>query len=200
MLLIGLLSSGCTTLLPGSSYLPLHGQYTPLPPGPICRVAVLPFINESPFPLGEAIVTKVFSAQLQEAGNYQVIQDGDIFNTYQQLRILPDRIPSDDQFLIIAGRFKSQLLITGRILEMEEGRGFAGAVNPMLFVEIQISDGSSGEKLWTTLHRRQGTDYHTVMHFGIIQTLTGLSKQMAVEIINHWNKKGQIQCDALSQS
>ena len=192
ILLIGLLSTGC-------SRLPMLGQIAPLPAGPICRVAVLPFLNESDYPLGDAIVTKVFAAQFQDAGNHMVIHGGDIFKVYQQLHILPGERPSSDQLLIITDRVKAQLLITGRILEMQEDRGFADTVNPFLFVEIQIFDGSSIERLWTTLHQRHGTDYHKVMHFGTIQTVTGLSKQMVKEIINLWFTKGLKQCDVSLQ-
>ena len=200
LLLITILSTGCKTLLPGTDRLPLLGQVDPLPPGPICRVAVLPFSNESDFYMGDAIVSKVFTAHFQEWGQFQLIQEGDILKIYQQLRIFPGRFPSDDDLLIIADRLKVQLLISGRILEMEETRDFIGLLNPMIFMEIKILDGRSGDTLWKTFHRRQGIDYHTVMHFGAIQTFTGLSKQMAVEITNLWSNKGLFQCDILPQS
>ena len=186
--------------MPGSDNLPLLGQVDPLPPGPLCRVAVLPFSNESDFPMGEVIVSKVFTAQLQDWGNFQLTQEGDVLKIYQQLHILQGRKPSDDDFLILADRLKAQLLITGRILEMEENRTYLNLNNPRIFLEIIILDGRNGDTLWHTFHKRQGTDYHSVMHFGAIQTITGLSKQMAVEITNLWFNKGQIQCDALPQS
>ena len=186
--------NGCGTQMP------LYRQLAPLPADPVCRVAVLPFLNDSDFPLGDAIVSKVFTMQFQDSGNYLVIQEGDILKVYQQLHILPGVAPTLDQLQIIANRVNAQLLITGIILEMREDRGEHGTVNPMLIMDIQIRDGRSGETLWNTFHRRQGTDYKKTMHFGTIHTVTGLSRQMAEEIINLWFKKGLTQCDVSPQS
>ena len=196
ILLLGLLSTGCA----GNDQLPLHRQMTPLPSGPICRVAVLPFLNDTDFPLGDAIVNKVFTTQFQDSGNYLIIQEGDILKVYQQLHILPGIAPSLDQLQIIADRVNVQLLITGIVIEMREDRGEYNTVNPVLIMEIQIRDGRNGEMLWTAFHRRQGTDYKTTMHFGTIHTVTGLSRQMAEEIINLWIKKGLNQCNVLPRS
>jgi len=193
ILFCGFLLSGCGT----GTQVPLHRQLAPLPTGPVCRVAVLPFLNDSDYPLGDTIVTKVFATQFQEAGNYLVIQEGDILKAYQQLRILPGVQQSLEQLQIIGDRVNAQLLITGIIMEMREDRGEHNTVNPMLILEIQIRDGRSGEILWTAFHRRQGTDYKKTMHFGTIHTVTGLSRQMAEEIINLWFEKGLKQCDVL---
>jgi hypothetical protein len=197
ILLLGLLSSGCTGFLNGmgSVQFPFHRQMTPLPDGPVCRVAVLPFLNDSDYPFADAIVSKVFSAQLQSSGDYLILQDGDILRIYQQLHILPGVAPTLEQFQIIADRVSAQLLITGVVLEMRENRGEHGTVNPLLVEEVQIRDGRNGETLWTVIHRRQGTEYKKTMHFGTIHTVTGLSRQMAEEIINLWYKKGLAQCN-----
>ncbi len=200
ILLIGLLSNGCGTILPGSAQLPLHTQMKPLPPGPVCQIAVLPFLNDSEFPLADTIVNKVFTAQLQASGNYMIIQEGNILKAYQQLHILPGRAPNLEQLKIIANRVGAQLLITGIVLEAREDQGEHETVNPVLVMEIQIRDGRSGDILWTAFHRRQGTDYKKTMHFGTIHTVTGLSRQMAMEIINLWFKKGLTQCNVLPQS
>jgi hypothetical protein len=189
----GMVQAGC-------SQMPLHRQMTPLPPGPVCRVAVLPFLNDSDFPLADTIVNKVFTTQLQKLTNFLISQEGDVHKTYQQLRILPGKAPTLEQLQIIADRVDAQLLITGIIIEMRANPGEHQTVNPLIVMEIQLRDGRSGETLWTAFHRRQGTDYKKTMHFGTIHTVTGLSRQMAVEIINLWLEKGLAQCDVLPQS
>lgn len=189
------LGSGCANPLPGFDYFPYHQQMAPLPPGPLCRVAVLPFLSDSDFPLADAIVNKVFTAEFKGLGNYLVVQEGDILKVYQQLLILPGREPTLEQLQITADRVDAQLLITGIVMEMREDRGEHGTVNPMLIMEIQIRDGRSGETLWTTLHRRSGADYKKTMHFGTIHTVTGLSRQMTEEILTLWTKKGLRQCN-----
>ena len=193
-LLSTFLLSGCGTQVP------IHRQLAPLPAGPICRVAVLPFINDSDYPLGDAIVNKVFATNFHKTGNYLILQEGDILKVYQQLQILPGIAPTLEQFQIIADRVNAQLLISGIVLEMREDRGEHGTLIPVIIMEAQIRDGRNGEVLWTTLHRRQGSDYKKTMHFGTIHSVTGLSSQMAEEIINLWYKKGLKQCDVLPQS
>ena len=194
VLLLAFLLGGCATRVP------LHTQLSPLPPGPVCRVAVLPFLNDSDFPLGDAIVYKVFATEFQAAGNYLVVQEGEILKVYQQLRILPGEAPTLQQLQIIADRVNAQLLITGIVMEVREDRGEYNSIIPAIIMEIALRQGRSGEILWTTFHRRQGTDYKKTMHFGTIHTVTGLSRQMAEEIINLWFDKGLKQCNVLPQS
>ena len=107
--------------------------------------------------------------------------------------------PTLEQLQIIADRVGAQYLITGTVLEAREDRGVNGTVDPFLTLEIRICDGRSGHTLWTAFHRRQGSYYTEVMHFGKIDTVTGLSRQMAVEIINLWFDKGLAQCDVTPQ-
>jgi polysaccharide biosynthesis protein PelC len=190
VLLALLLGTGCAR-----TELPTARQMAPLPAEMICRVAVLPFLNDSKFRAGDAIVAKVFSARLQETGNYLVAQDGDVFKAYRQLALLPGTAPSSEQFQIIADRVNAQVLITGIVVEMREDRGEHGSVNPLVVLEVQIRDGRSGEVLWTSFHRRRGTDYQKTMHFGTIYTVTGLIRQMTDEILTLWLKKGLSRCN-----
>lgn len=190
-LLLALLA-GC------ASRFPYHGELAPLPRGPICQVAVLPFVSESEFPLAGVIAHKVFTAELQQATNYLVIQEGDIIKLYQQLRILPGRAPDPEQLLLLASRLRTQLLISGRVMEMRENPATSG-VNPVLALEVHILDGATTLPLWSTYHLRQGVDYRKAMHFGAINTATGLTQQVSREIINLWFKKGLSQCDVTPQ-
>ena len=184
--------SGCGTLF---EKVPIHREFSPLPEKGGCRVAVLPFLNDSAFPLGDEIVKKVFSAELQSAGDLMVIQEGDVLKVFQQLRLLPGKEPSLEQLQIIGDRVDAQFLVTGTVYEMREDRAQYQTVNPVIILEIQLRDAVSGETLWTTFHRRQGTDYKKTMHFGTIHTVTGLSRQMAEEILKLWYKKGFAQCN-----
>lgn len=198
---IGLLGGGCLRLpaLPGVQELPLQQQVSPLPPGPVCRIAVLPFLNDSKFPFADAIVNKVFMAQFQAAG-FPVVQEGDILKLYQQLHLLPGVPPTQEQMQIISERTDSPLLVTGIVMMMKEEYGERGAIDPLVVMEIQIRDGRSAETLWTTYHHRHGLDYKDIMHFGTIHTVTGLSQQMVSEIIKLWLKKGLTPCNDFFRS
>jgi len=186
--LIALLVAGC------AKSTPMFRELTPLPAGQLCRVAVLPFLNDSDYPLGDVILQKLFAAQLLRSGEHLVIQEGEIVKTYQQLQLLPGVPPTLEQLQVIANRVNAQLLLSGIIFEMREDRSEHQTVNPFIILELQLRDAATGETLWTTFHRRKGTDYKKTMHFGTIHTLTGLSRQMAEEIFNLWYEKGFAQC------
>lgn len=195
ILLLLLMHTGCGYREP----VPYHRVMAPFPAGQVCRVAVLPFANDSDFPLGDVMVKKIVMAELQDTGDYRVLQEGDITKTYQQLRLYPGRMPSLEQMQIVADRLDAEILITGIILEMREDPWRNTTVNPKIVMEIQIRDGRNGETLWTAYHNRQGTDYTKTMHFGTIHSLAGLSRQMVQEIITLWYEKGLPQCTVFSQ-
>jgi len=197
ILFFAMYSAGCSPLLPGNQ--PVFGEIAPLPDEQVCRVGVLPFLNDSKYPLGDALATKIFSAQLQNVGGSLEIQEGNILKAYRQLHILPGLAPTPEQLLIIGDRINAQLLITGIVIEMREDRGPDNTVVPLVILEVQIHDGRSGEPLSKTYHRRWGSDYTKVMHFGTIHTITGLTRQIAMEIINLWLKKGILQCNNVSR-
>ncbi len=207
LILLALLVTGCSSthttsgVVPidlaflGVTQFPVNQKAGSLPKGPICRVAVLPFVNDSEYPQADALFDKVFTSELRNLTNYLVVQEGDILKVYQQLRALPGQVLSPEELQLVADRVDAQLLISGIVLEMSENRSLHEGVDPTITVDVQIRDGSSGDVLWTTLHRRRGIDYRKVMHFGAIHTVTGLSSQMAIEIINLWFGKGLTQCD-----
>jgi len=195
VILLSIFHAGCGY----REQLPYHREMAPFRTGQACRVAVLPFANDSDYPLGDVIVKKIVMAELQEAGDYQVLQEGDVAKIFQQMRIYPGRMPNLEQMQIIADRLNAEILITGIILEMREDPWQYATINPKVVMEIQIRDGRNGETLWTAYHNRQGTDYTKTMHFGTIHSIAGLSRQMIQEIINLWYEKGLPQCNVFSQ-
>lgn len=174
---------------------PTHHQRKPLPPGPICRVAVLPFVSEADYPVAHGVAHKVFQAELNALGTYLIAQEGDVLRTYQQLRIFPGQEPSPEELGVLGSRLGAQILVTGKVLEMRENPGERSGVTPVVALRVHLHDGPTGEPLWTTYHRRQGTDYRSAMHFGKIHTVTGLTQQMAQEIIELWLGQGLTRCD-----
>ena len=186
---------GCSPLLSWTDRVPMHREVSSLPPGSGCRIAVLPFLNDSEFPQGGILAQKVFAAQLLVFGEHVLTPEGDIVKAYQQLHLLPGATPTLEQLQIVADRINAPLLLTGIVLEMREGRSEHHTVNPQLIMEVELRDPVSGEILWTTFHRRKGTDYKKTMHFGTLHTVTGLCRQMAEEIINLWHEKGFSQCN-----
>ncbi|NOX80612.1 MAG: hypothetical protein GXP57_05920 [Deltaproteobacteria bacterium] len=165
----------------------------PLPGNSTCRVAVLPFLERGGYPRGAELFYKVFSAELVSAAAFQLVQEGDILDLYRQLTIFPSQEPNLEQLRIIGSRLGVQLFIGGDILKMVERRS-GGEVVTELTVVLRLYDGRTGKLLWETYHKRCGRDYRTVMHFGRINTITGLARRMSKEIINLWLEQGMNKC------
>ena len=189
--------SGILPLFMGgcSSTLPTLERVKPLPSVPVCRVAVLPFLDESDYPLANTIAYKVFIAELNSLGNYMITQEGDIQKIYHQLRIPFGQSPTQEQFQILANRLNVQLMFIGKVIEMQENRGINETGNPVFAMRVDILDGHTGDLLWSVYHHRQGIDYQKTMHYGIINTISGLCRQVSSEIINLTFKQGLTQCD-----
>ncbi len=185
------LTAGCTTFVDGGG--PQLQQLSPLPTKDICRVAVLPFLNESNYTQADLIVYKIFMAEFNTSTTFQVSQEGDVRKAFRQLQIYPQQKPSFDQLRILADRLGAQLLITGTVNEAGEVTA-GGMPNSHLVLTLQIIDAQSGRTLWNTYHKRDGQEYQKVMHFGLVATISGLARRMCREIIAAWLEGGLKAC------
>ncbi len=171
---------------------PTLQKLSPLPADSACKVAVLPFYNDSFYNLGDILVYRIFVAEMGRSGNFELANEGDIRNIYRQMKIYPNQPLDYEQILIVAERLSAQLIIMGTIIDMdEEVQGDIS--NPVLSVNVQIYDAATGRNLWTTYYGREGVQYRKVMHFGVINTISALAQQMSKEIIELWTREG-FQC------
>ncbi len=185
-----ILITGCS-----STGRPTIQQLSKLPEKGVCRVAVLPFANESEYPLGGLIFYRIFMAEMIASGHFDVAQEGDIMEIYQQIRLLPGQLPQIEQVKILGNRLGVDVVIEGTVVQMEERRLMSG-MNPSVTVMIRILDAGTGKTIWGTYHRRRGEDFRTVMHFGMVNTITDLATKMSKEIIQSWKQKGLNGCES----
>jgi len=164
-------------------------KYAPLPDEKICRIAVLPFVNETDYPLANTIAFRVFMAKLVQTGRFDLAQEGDVREVFLHMRIWPGQQLHIEQIKILGDRLRVGLIVTGTVVEMAEVP-MAGAVNPVIALSLRIVDPRSGETLWYTYHRREGEHYRKVMHFGVLNTVTSLANQVSQEVLDLWFKKG----------
>ena len=161
--------------------------------GNICRIAVLPFANQTEYNTAETIFGRVFVSELIAKGNYLVSHEGDIRRILTQMRMLPGRILSSEQVRGLADRLGAQVVISGTILETTENMGKKRG-NPSLAVVLRVLEASTGRTIWITYKRSEGSDYRLVMHFGSIKSLPALAKNVAADIIDMWEKEGFNKC------
>lgn len=167
----------------------------PLPDGgKICRVAVLPFFNQTGYKQADDMFSRVFVSELTNTGNYQVAQEGDVRKFYQQMHVLPNQVLGVEQLRAMADMLGVQVIIAGTVIEMQDKSDFNQRLDPSIAVVLRIIEGSSGRTLWATYNRREGIQYRQIMHFGLVNSLTSLAKHVSAEIVEAWNKEGFLKC------
>jgi TolB-like protein len=171
---------------------PHFQKLSELPAGSLCRVAVLPFSNETDFWIGNQMFPRIFSSEMMRIGNFQVSVEGDVRNVYRQLRAVPGQNLDMEQVRILADQLDVDFVVSGTLITMKEDR-YGNNANPVLAVSIEILDADSGRVLWKTYHRREGREYRKAMHFGVVNTMTSLSRLVSEEIITYWINSGGMQ-------
>jgi TolB-like protein len=188
LLLAGLVSCGIKQppIIMEMAELPYGGEF--------CRIAVLPFTNQTEYPAAETIFTRVFTSELIANGNYVVAHEGDVRNILMQLRKLPGEVLSSEQLRALADRLGVQIVITGAVLEMRDRPGSGLSLDPSLAVVVRIMEASSGRTIWTTYNGSKGSQYRIFMHFGLVNSINALAKLSSAEIFKAWGKKGFKAC------
>ena len=119
--------------------------------GNVCKIAVLPFSNQSEYTMGATIFGRIFISELTAKGNYLVAQEGDVRRLLKQMRILPGRSLSSEQVRALADRLGVEAVISGAVLEMRDMSGKrARTLDPALAVVLRIMEASTGRTLWVT--------------------------------------------------
>ena len=162
-------------------------------PLPICRIAVLPFVNNTDYVQGGAIVTRIFVAELNRLGGFTVVQEGDVRRILRQMQIAPKESPGYEQRRVLADRLGVDAIVSGEIVAMHEEVN-TKETNPLLAVDLKLLAVGSNTPVITTYHSRRGEEYRKLMHFGMVNTMTSLAVMVSDEILEIWFAKGVKPC------
>lgn len=165
----------------------------PLPESPRCRLAILPFTYQGDYPRGENILYKAFIAEMAAVPGIDVVAEGDVLQMYKQFRIFPKDQLNEEQMRILAQRLGAETLVLGDILRMNEVDSVSEVSTEVTLV-LNLYGGESGKLLWSTYHKRRGDEYRNVLHYGRVNSMSGLARRMATEIITLWIENGMKQC------
>lgn len=171
-----------------SERLPTLYKLNSMPQEGACRIAVLPFVNRSSYPLADAIAYRVLMSKLVATNQFDVAQEGDVREAFQFLRIGYGQQPDMEQLRILGDYLRIKLFVVGEVLELAEPREISAG--PNMAVLIKIIDSRTGQVLWSTYHKRSGDYYRKIMHYGVIGTVTGLADQIFKEVVELWIKEG----------
>jgi hypothetical protein len=158
----------------------------------ICKIAVLPLINDTEYRQGGVIFYRIFVAELNKVKGLAISQEGDVRKIYRQMRVDPKQTPDMEQLIILGDRLGVQAFITGKIIKMSEKKGQMDA-KPVMAVNMKMLNAANGRIMMTTYESETGEDYRKVMHFGLVNTITELASLMSQKISEKWFK-GETLC------
>lgn len=159
----------------------------------LCSIAVLPLVNDSDYQQGGVIVYRIFVSELHKVKGLTISQEGDVRKLYRQMRIGPKDTPSLDDLKILADRLRVQGFVRGRIVKMREDKGRLEA-RPILALNLRMINAATGRTMMTIYNSRRGEDYRSIMHFGVVNTITELARVVSDEIIRQWFPAGEVKC------
>lgn len=193
-----LVISGCVSVyfLLGCAPHPDSVYTVPKPQTRLCRVALLPLLNESEDLTATALCYRTMLTELIAAPEVQISNPTDMKNILRRREIFPSNIYAASPHVLqdIAAELGVDGYLRVKILAYEQRSvGRSGKV-PHIALQLELlqTDGSLVSQLF---HARSGDEYRSLMHYGVIRTYTGLLARMMEEIIQEWDHEGQIGCD-----
>ena len=151
----------------------------------VCRVAVLPFRNQTKTAAAGLMLYRIVMAEMTRSGNFTVIEEGMIRRVLLRGKIFPGRPITPEVRDMINKTAHPDALLSGEVVEAVET-----VEEVLLAFRMRMRDARTGRLLWTTYYARRGEDYRTVMHFGEIGSLTGLARRMILDVLGQWREKG----------
>lgn len=159
----------------------------------ICRLAVLPFANETGRKAAAVQVYRIFSSELIASRSYQVEPEGEVYFFLHRSRLrLGDLLDSQD-YAELARQLEVDAVVRGRVIALENRKAANGSL-PYCALHLDLVSAENGELLASTYHRRSGEEFQKILHFGTIRTTSELIAQVSREVISTWQKKGLSHC------
>ena len=164
----------------------------------VCRVAVIPFVNET-HDLGVGLLaSRIFSNELVNAHLFTVVSEGGVRHFAAQKKLFMSDLRETQTALYreLGDNLQVDAVIRGTVMKSGiADTGQDGSV-PFVGLKIEIVDVRSGKLLVDSFHQRRGDEYRKIMHVGIIRTKTGLLDRVVEEVIQQWKKNGVVKCQS----
>ncbi len=154
----------------------------------ICRVAVLPFVNQTKKEGVGEMLTRIVISEMVEQG-LDVTEEGVVKRFLERERYLPGTYVSADLIRKMGDEFGVRAVVGGVVTEARE----VGQQVKLGFI-FWVRDTRDGHFLWGTYYVREGEDYRTVLHFGKISSMSGLAGRMVEEILQASMKRRLFRC------
>ena len=160
----------------------------------LCRVVLLPFINESRSPQLSTQAYRIFFSEIARSALFRVEPEGDLQLFLYRNRIRSDTIWNSKLFLDLAQQLEVDGVVVAYIRGSNLAAGSSGSRNAFISLQVELHDARTGRLVLSSFLRRTGEDYTKLLHFGVVDTVSGLLQRMALEIISEWQEKGVSGC------
>ncbi len=160
----------------------------------VCRVVLLPFVNESRSEQLDIQAYRIFLAEIVKSGVFTVTPEGDLRDFFYRNRISPQTIWDRKLIATLSQQLDVDGALVVYIRDSNLVRGSYGSKQTFVSLQVELHDARSGKLILSNFLRRRGSDYIKVLHFGVIDTVSGLLQRMAQEIIEIWNEEGVSGC------
>ncbi|RTZ90502.1 MAG: hypothetical protein DSY91_06320 [Deltaproteobacteria bacterium] len=150
----------------------------------VCRVAVLPFQNQTKTTAAGLMLYRILMAEMARLRNFQVVEEGAVRRILLRGKVYPGQSITPEIREMIMKTLHPDALLSGEVVDVEETSDMV-----RLAFNLRMRDARTGQLLWTTYYARTGEEYRKVMHFGEIDTLAGLTRQMVFDVLKMWQEK-----------
>jgi hypothetical protein len=191
MILLALMLCGCSASAPDRTITKIaDGQLK----RQVCRVVLLPFVNESKSLALDVQAYRIFLAEIVRSGVFKVVPEGDLKHFLYRNRIPTDAIWDRKLVATLSRQLEVDGALVVYIRESNLVQGSYGSKHTFISLQVELYDTDSGRLLLSSFLRRKGTDYTKGLHLGVVDTVRGLLQHMAREIIEIWQEEDVSGC------
>lgn len=155
----------------------------------VCRVVLLPFVNESQSQELDIQAYRIFMAEIVKSGIFKVVPEGDLKHFLCRNRITTDAIWDKELVASLSRQLEVDGALVVYIRDSNLSRGSYGSKDTFVSLQVELHDARTGRLLLSSFLRRSGVEYTKMLHFGVIDTVSGLLQKMAQEIIEVWSEE-----------
>ncbi|WP_243371561.1 hypothetical protein [Geotalea sp. SG265] len=168
--------------MPQKSFPPRQFFRQGLSPDKRFRVVILPFYNRSGRKYAGEIMALHFLKELQQLGNFQVVEPGMVRNKLLQYRLIMEGGMSNANADVIFDVLQANVVVTGKVLEYQDARGEAGI--PVVEFSASMLDKASHMTVLATDSYNTGEERVHFFNIGRISTASCLAGEMIRGIVD----------------
>lgn len=152
---------------------------------------VLPFNNNSDEKQLGALATRICQDIFFNRG-FKLVNQGDLQIYLRRHHIFLTQLTKDaspEHLILLARELRVTTLLKGEIVSAnyEETQG---EPLPVITLNLQLINATNGKLIASSFKTGHGTDYRTLLRFGVLRTMTQLLDRMITEITDNWEDKG----------